>query len=134
MPVYVPPSATGPYKSQGGMHVRQFMNDSVGSTSFVTAPAAGATVTWLFVPISATYSVQLLYGYGALPAPGGAPNNIRLQVGNVTVTSLTMLNAASTLQALTVILTVTNDQSIGLNAINTDAGQMVGSIIATQVG
>lgn len=134
MPNYVPPSATTPYKSIGGGHVRQFVNDSVGSTSVVLAPAAGGTVTFLVVPITGTYSVQLLYGYGAVPAPSGAPNNIQLQVQSQVIASLTMLNVASTLQSFTVILTALQGQSFGLNAINTDAGQMVGTIIATQMG
>jgi len=119
-------------KSQGGMHVRQFMNDSVGTTSIVSSPANSSTITWLFVPISATYSVQLLYGIGTTIAT--RMNNVRVQVGNVTVTSLTQLVAANTLQSMTLILTVTADQSIGLNVITGDTGDYVGSIVATQVG
>lgn len=132
MPVYVPPSATTPYKSLGGVHFRQFVNDSVGSASLVSTPANSSTVVWLFVPISGTYAVQLLYGVGTTAAT--RMNNVRVQVGNVTVTSLTQLVAVNTLQAMTLILTVTTDQSIGLNVITGDTGDYVGSIVATQIG
>ncbi len=135
MPDYVPPSATTPYKSIGGGHVRQFVNDSISSSSMtVAAPGAGSTVTFLVVPITGTYSVQLLYGYVAGTPAATSPNNIRLQVQNVTISSLTMLALVNTMQAATFILTVLRGQSIGLNVINTDVAQVGGTIIATQMG
>jgi hypothetical protein len=133
MPDYVAPSATTAGKVQGGSHTRQFVNDTIGSTGLVTAPAAGTTVTFVVVPISGTYSVQLTYGYAGPPSPNQT-NNFRVQVQAIAITSLAMLPVNSTVLTATVILTVGAGQSIGLNAIVADTGQMVGSIYATQMG
>lgn len=133
MPDYVAPSATTPYKSVGGVHFRQFVNDSIGSSSVVAAPAAGASVVFLVIPITGTYSVQLLYGVTDVAGTAGN-GNLKLQVQNVTITSLTMLAALNTLQAATLILTVLQGQAIVLSAVAADAGKIAGTIIATQIG
>lgn len=136
MPDYVAPSATTAQKSQGGQHVRQFTNDSVGSASFISGGASATTVTFVVVPISGTYSIQLLYGYQTAAANTGSMGNIRVQVQNITVTSLTMIPANNTLQTATMILTALQGQSISLNIISAEpAGNfIVGTIIATQLG
>jgi hypothetical protein len=116
-----------------GGHVAQFVADSVGSAGVVSAPTAGATVTWLQAPQNGRYSVQITYGYE--PASGPAKvNNLRLQVDGTSVGSLTHLAAVSSTYAATVILTVTSVNWISLNAISADTGRYVGGLLLSKLG
>lgn len=121
--------------SMGG-HVAQFVADSLGSAGFVAAPASGATVTWLQAPQNGRYSVQVLYGVEpALPVVGVARlNNLRLQVDGTSIGSLTHLAVVSATYAVTVILTVTKDNWIGLNVITTDTARYTGGLLLSKLG
>lgn len=132
MPAYTAPTFASPPVFGGGALVNQFSLSSVASTSLVSSPAAGATITWLQVPQDGKYSVQLVYG--TLSGQPVRQNNVRLQVGNVTVTSLVQVAVVSTIQLATLILSVPSEQFIGLNVITGDAGATyTGSIIATKL-
>lgn len=131
MPAYVAPTYRTTPTHGGGAFVNQFTLDSVASTGLITTPAAGQTITMLQVPQSGKYAVNLLYGAGAT-APA-VENNLRLQVGSITVSSLTMVASANTVQAMAFILTVPSDQWIGLNAIGAGAGRYIATIVATKL-
>ena len=135
---YTSPTSTTPSASMGG-HIGQFVLDSVGSAGFVSAPAAGATVTWLRAPQNGRYSVQLTYGIE--PGGSGTPgdqrkiNNLRLQVDGTAVGSLTHLGSVSSTYAATVILTVTAENWISLNVISGDAStRYTGGMILSRLG
>ncbi len=120
--------------SMGG-HVAQFVADSVGSAGIVTAPTAGATVTWIQAPQNGRYSVQIVYAYEpSSPAAAGRPNNLALRVDGTAVTSLTHLASVSATYAATVILTVTSVNWIALNSIATDTGRHSGGLILSKIG
>jgi len=127
--------ATTQVASMGG-HVAQFVADSIGSAGFVSAPTAGATVTWIQAPQNGRYSVQVTYGYEPVLPPGEAAkiNNLRLQVDGTSVGSLTHLASVSATYAATVILTVTTQNWISLNAITGSTGRYVGGLILSKLG
>lgn len=131
---YSNPSLTTPLIVGAGAIVRQFVLSTVGSTSLVTAPAAGATITWLQVPQDGEYSVQLAYGVSGVPL-STRNNNVRLQVDATTVTSLILQAGVATSASYqaTVVLKVTSQNWIALNVITGDAAQYVGSILATRM-
>ena len=130
---YTNPGFDTPLITGAGSLVRQFVTATVGSTSLIASPAAGATITWFQVPQDGEYSVQLQWA-----TAGGAPqraNNVRLQVDATVVTSLLMLaGVTSTTYAATVVLKVISANWIALNVITGDAGvSYAGSILATRM-
>ena len=124
-----------PTASMGG-HVGQFVADSIGSAGFVSAPTAGATVTWIQAPQNGRYSVQVTYGveptFGIVAQTKF--NNLVLQVDTTAVTSLTHLATVTATYAATVILTVTSVNWIGLNVISGDTGaRYAGGLILSKL-
>lgn len=131
---YANPTAQTPLITGAGGLVRQFCLSTVGSTSFVSAPAAGATVTWMRMPQDGEYSVQLQYFSRPLDfSTTPRLNNIRLQVDGTVVSSLIMLSS-NTMYAATVVLKVLSTNWVALNVITGDGNhQYHGSLLATRM-
>lgn len=132
MPDYVAPSLTSPPHVTGGARVTQFTLDSVSSSGRIAAGGAVAntSITFVVVPQSGSYSVQLLWGIGATGPT--KPNNVQLQIQNVVVTSLLTVAATSTVQAATFILTPLAGQALVLSTVAADQAEYLGQIIATK--
>lgn len=129
---YTPFAFASQVASMGG-HVAQFVADSIGSAGLVTAPTAGATVTWIQAPQNGRYSVQITYAVEPLNS-AGRPNNLALRVDGTAVTSLTHLASSSAAYLATVILTVTSVNWIALNAIAADTARYSGGLILSKMG
>jgi hypothetical protein len=130
---YVAPSATT--NIQGSIEagarptpIQQFVLDSVASTGRVTSPVAGQSITFVVVPKTGKYSCQITVGLGN--RAGTAPNNVQVLAGADVVTSLTLVQIANTLTTYTLVLTL-GATALQLQAINTDAGEYIGTLICT---
>ncbi len=108
--------------------VQQFCLDSITSTNRIVNPAANASLTYVLIPKAGKYACQVTIGLAGTAA--NVPNNVQLMAGADFVTSLAMVQAASTLAMYTLVLTHTPTH-LGLQAINADPGDYVCTLTAT---